>query len=72
MSWNGYPKALTNYLIKKLQRHKLCNESSDKNHQTNNKNIPKIWICLPYLSQKGEFLIKTCVSKIQHLQKKPN
>ena len=54
MSWNGYPKTFANYLIKKLQRHKFCNESSDKNHQTDNENIPKIWIRLPYLGQKRE------------------
>ena len=69
MSWNGYPKTFANYLITKLQRHKLCNESSDKNHQADNENIPKIWIRLPYLGQKGEFLIKTCISTIQRWQK---
>ena len=40
-------------------------------HQTDNENIPKIWIRLPYLGQKGEFLIKTCISKIQRSQKSP-
>ena len=65
MSWNGYPKTFANYLIKKLQRHKLYNEFSNKNCQTGNENIPKIWIRLPYLGKKGEFLIKTCISKIQ-------
>ena len=71
MSWNGYSKTFANYLIKKLQRHKLGNESSDKNHQTDNENIPKIWIRIPCLGQKGEFLIITCISKIQRSQKSP-
>ena len=71
MSWNGYPKTFANYLIKKLQRHKLYNEFSDKNCQTGNENIPKIWIRLPYLGKKGAFLIKTCISKIQRSLKSP-
>ena len=66
-----YPKTFANYLIKQLQRHKLGNESSDKNHETDNENIPKIWIRLPYLGQKGEFLIKTCISN-STFAKKPN
>jgi hypothetical protein len=33
--------------------------------------LPKIWIRIPYLGNRGEFLLKSCLNKIQRFLSKP-
>jgi hypothetical protein len=33
--------------------------------------LPKIWIRIPYLGNRGDFLLKSCLNKIQRFLSKP-
>ena len=58
MSWNSYPKYVRKSIVK-LSQHKK------KSVQKDNESVIKIWIHLPYLSNKGEELVKTCIRKLK-------
>ena len=58
MSWNSYPKYVRNSIKKRLQHEKTTFQKDDES-------VTKIWICLPYLGNKGEELVKTCISKLK-------
>ena len=73
MSWNGYPKSIQNFLMKKLKTKysdialflsQSCNEDTVDN-------LPKIWIRIPYLGSRGDFLLKSCLNKVQRFLSKP-
>ena len=34
-------------------------------------NLPSIWIRIPYLGSRGDFLLKSCVNKVQRFFSKP-
>ena len=58
MSWNSYPKYVMNSIIKLLQQKKTAVQKDDES-------VIKIWIRLPYLGNKGEELVKTCIHKLK-------
>ena len=58
MSWNSYPRYLRNSIIKRLQQKKTAVQKDDVS-------VLKIWIRLPYLGNKGEELVKTCIRKLK-------
>ena len=58
MSWNSYPKYVRNSIIKRLQQKKTAVQKDDES-------VIKIWIRLPYLGNKGEELVKTCIRKLK-------
>ena len=73
MSWNGYPKSIQNFLMKKLKTKysdialflsQSCNEDTVDN-------LPKIWIRSPYLGSRDDFLLKSCLNKVQRFLSKP-
>ena len=71
MSWNGYPKSIQNFLMKKLKT--KCSDSSTSvtvNEDTVD-NLPKIWIRIPYLGSRDDFLLKSCLNKVQRFLSKP-
>ena len=58
MSWNSYPKYVRNSIIKRLKQKKIAVQKDDEM-------AIKIWIFLPYLGNKGEDLVKTCIRKLK-------
>ena len=58
MSWNSYPKYVRNSIIKHFQQKKTAVQKDDEI-------AIKIWIRLPYLGNKGEELVKTCIRKLK-------
>ena len=58
MSRNTYPKYVRNSIIKRLQQKKTAVQKDDES-------VIKIWIRLPYLGNKGEELVKTCIRKLK-------
>ena len=58
MSWNSSPKYVRNSIIKRLQQKKTAVQKDDES-------VIKIWIRLPYLGNKGEELVKTCIRKLK-------
>ena len=58
MLWNSYPKYVRNSIIKRLQQKKTA-------VQKDGESVIKIWIRLPYLGNKGEELVKTCMRKLK-------
>jgi hypothetical protein len=72
MSWNGYPNGVRNFLIKKFKTKYIDSSTSDAvNHDTDDDMLPKIWIRIPYLGNRGDFLLKSCLNKIQRFLSKP-
>ena len=58
MLWNSYPKYVRNSIIKRLQQKKTPVQKDDEM-------AIKIWIRLPYLGNKGEEVVKTCMHKLK-------
>ena len=58
MSWNSYPKYVRNSIIKRLQQMKAAVQKDDES-------VINIWIRLPYLGNKGEELVKTCIRMLK-------
>ena len=56
MSWNGYPKSIQDFLMKKLETKYSNSSASVAVNQDTDDSLPKIWICIPYLSSRGDFL----------------
>ena len=65
MSWNGYPKSIQNFLMKKLK----TKYSDSSTYVTVNED--KIWIRIPYLGSRSDFLLKSCANKVQRFRSKP-
>ena len=60
-----------NFLIKKLKTKYIDSSTSDAvNHDTDDM-LPKIWIRILYLGNRGDFLLKSCLNKIQRFLSKP-
>ena len=70
MAWNGFPTRVKNAVINRLFK-----KHTQTPHNNNNQKLedirPKIWICLPYLGNHGENLIRTLLKKIQRCLKQP-
>ena len=60
MSWNSYPKYVRNSIIKPLQLTKTAVQRDDES-------VAKIWIRLPYLSNKDGFAYLIEVIKVKNL-----
>ena len=71
MSWNGYPKSIQNFLMKKLKTKYSDSFTSVTVNEDTVDNLPKIWIRIPYLGSRGDFLLKSCVNKVQRFLSKP-
>ena len=71
MSWNGYPKNIQNFLMKKLKTIYSDSSTSVTVNEDTVDNLPKIWIRTPYLGSHGDFLLKSCVNKVQRFLSKP-
>ena len=75
MSWNGFPGNVRSSIIRKLKTKYQVNSSKDSsNHNTNKVSTqndfsddarPKIWIRIPFLGKRGEYLVKNLLKKIQ-------
>ena len=68
-SWNGFPRWICDKLIN--------NYSTSQSSETTpggkepEPTIPVIWIRLPFIGQKGNFLLRNCTRKISRLLKQP-
>ena len=71
MSWNGYPKCIQNFLTEKLKTKYFDWTISAAVNQDTDDNLPKIWIRIPYLGSRGDFLLKSCLNKVQKFLFKP-
>ena len=40
-------------------------------NQDTDDNLPKVWIRIPYLGSRGDFLLKSCLNKVQRFLSKP-
>ena len=58
MPWNSYSKYVRNSITKRLQQKRTAVQKDDEN-------VIKIWTRLPYLGNKGEELVKTCIRKLK-------
>ena len=70
LKWNGYPKNVVKFLINNLKR-KYSGSLVRNRKLVDADNLPKVWSRIPYLGRKGEFLIKSSISKIQRYLKLP-
>ncbi len=64
-SWNGFPRWLSDKLI-----HSFTSQTP-KPTRDNNDPVHTIWIKLPFIGKKGNFLIRNCTRKISRLLKRP-
>ena len=54
MSWNGYPKSIQNFLMKKLTTKYSDSSTSVTVNEDTVDNLPKILIRIPYLGSRGD------------------
>ena len=72
MAWNGFPTRVKNAVINRLfKKHTQYPNIHNNNNRKLEDIRPKIWICLPYLGNHGENLIRTLLKKIQRCLKQP-
>ena len=71
MSENGYPKSIQNFLMKKLKTKYSDSSTSVTVNEDTVDNLPKIWIRISYLGSRGDFLLKSCLNKVQRFLSKP-
>ena len=64
MSWNGYPKCIQNVLLKTLKTKYFDSTISIAVNQDTDGSLCKIWIRIPYLGSRGDFLLKSCLNKV--------
>ena len=65
------PKAFKTFFMKKLKTKYLDSSISVAVNQDTDDNLPKIWIRIPYLGTRGDFLLKSCLNKVQRFLSKP-
>ena len=70
-SWNGYPKNIENFLMKKRKTKYSDSSTSVTVNEGIVDNLPKIWIRIPYLGSHGDSLLKSCLNKVQIFLSKP-
>ena len=70
MSWNGFPYKLSAKILEQFKpqsdHYEINHDNLDKN---STRNIPKIWIHLPYLGQYGTRLTHSFINRITPLLK---
>ena len=54
-----------------MLQHKHNADGSDTQNMTDDDNIPKVWIQIPYLGSQGEYLLNSCLKKIHRCLKQP-
>lgn len=63
MSWNGFPKYVSNKIIRNLvEKYK---DNATPNVREDDDNISKVFVRLPYCGSNGERLIRKCISRIK-------
>lgn len=65
-AYNGFPKKVVNKIISS------ANSPPYKNFSNNDNNIVNIYLLIPYLGLKGEFLVKNLKKKLFRLLKNPH
>ena len=71
MSRNGYSKSFKTLLMKKLKTKYSDSSTSVAVNQDTDDNLPKICIHIAYLGSRGDFLLKSCLNKVQRFLSKP-
>ena len=71
MSWNGYSKSIQNFSMKKIKTKYSDSSTSVTVNEDTVDNLPTIWIRIPYLGSRGDFLLKSCLNKVQRFLSKP-
>ena len=65
MAWNGFTAQIRSSIIRKLKLRFLDVPKQANDNDAFEDIRPKIWIRIPYLGRKGEFLVKKLVKKLQ-------
>ena len=65
MAWNGFTAQIRSSIIRKLKLRFLDVPKQANDNDAFEDIRPKIWIRIPYLGWKGEFLVKKLVKKLQ-------
>ena len=65
MAWNGFTAQIRSSIIRKLKLRFLDVPKQVNDNDAFEDTRPKIWIRIPYLGRKGEFLVKKLVKKLQ-------
>ena len=65
MSGNGYPKSIQNVLMTKIKTKYSDSSTTITVNEDTVDNLPKIWIRIPCLGSHGDFLLKSCLNKVQ-------
>ena len=60
-SWNGYPKYVTNAIIKNI----LSKDVSNTRRQEDPHDLKSVFINIPYAGAKGEQLVKSCINRLK-------
>ena len=66
MSWNGYPSFVIKSLINKLRSKPI----PVANNNSENDDATKIYIRVPFVGEKGEQFVKSCVRKLRRYTKR--
>ena len=65
MAWNGFTAQMRSSIFRKLKLRFLdALKQANDNDAFEDRRL-KIWIRIPYLGRKGEFLVKKLVKKLQ-------
>ena len=59
-SWNGFPRFVVKRII-----HQLLNTTHESNNNVESPEVLTIYVCMPYYSNKGLWLLKSCLCKIR-------
>ena len=65
MAWNGFAAQIRSSIIRKLKLRFLDVPKQANDYDAFEDLRPKIWIRIPYLGRKGEFLVKKLIKKLQ-------
>ena len=68
-SWNGFPRWICDKLINTYSTSQ--SSKTTPGGKEPEPTIPIIWIRLPFIGQKGNFLLRNCTRKISRLLKQP-
>ena len=59
MSWNGYTSAVIKSMFRRLE--------STRSERNDDNEVIKLFIRVPFAGEKGEHLLKKCISKLRRL-----
>ena len=63
MAWNGYPSFIAKSMFKRLQ------STSNENAKNQDDDKIKIFVKVPFIGEKGEQLLKSCIRKLHRFTK---